>query len=92
MSTNWRVFLGEDDKIDNWDPIRNGKCRPRQSAFYKTIKIFHAAQAKLKKPRTVVLLPPVVEVLEKYLAGRTEGWLFPGYGENHISARQYRIS
>lgn len=57
--------------------------------FVKGYLHIRAANAKLKKARTVVLLPPVIEVLHKYLAGRTgEGWLFPGYSGNHISTRQ----
>ena len=47
-----------------------------------------SANAKLKKGRTVVLLPPVIEALQEYLAGRSEGWLFPGYSGEHISPRQ----
>lgn len=47
-----------------------------------------SANAKLKKTRTVVLLPPVVESLQKYMVGRSNGWFFLGYGGEHISARQ----
>lgn len=56
--------------------------------FRKAYLHIRSANAKLKKARTVVLLPPVIEVLQKYLAGRSEGWLFPGYSGEHISARQ----
>lgn len=47
-----------------------------------------AINAKFKKPRTVVLLPQVAEVLQKQLNGRSKGWLFPSYLEGHISSRQ----
>ncbi len=47
-----------------------------------------STNAKLKKSRTVVLLPRVVECLQKYLAGRSEGWLFLGYNGKHIGIRQ----
>lgn len=46
-----------------------------------------SSNAKLKKARTVLLLP-VIDVLQKYLADRSEGWLFPGYSGEHVSARQ----
>jgi integrase len=45
--------------------------------FGKASHHIRSANAKLKKARTVVLLPPVIEALQKYLAGRTGGWLFP---------------
>jgi hypothetical protein len=41
---------------------------------------FRSANAKFNKARTVVLLPPVIHAPEVYLAGKAEGWLFPGYG------------
>ena len=44
--------------------------------------------SKGKQPRTVVLLPLVIEALKKHLVGRTKGWLFPSYREWHISSRQ----
>jgi integrase len=47
-----------------------------------------AINAKFKKPRTVVLLPKVAESLQKQLAGRSKGWLFPSYRNGHISSRQ----
>lgn len=56
--------------------------------FGKAYLHIRSANAKLKKARTVVLLPPVVESLQKYLIGRSEGWLFSGYSGEHISARQ----
>jgi integrase len=56
--------------------------------FAKGYLHIRAAQAKLKKSRTVVLLPPVIEILQKYLSGRSEGWIFPGYNAGHISPRQ----
>ena len=40
-----------------------------------------AINAKFKKPRTVVLLPQVVGVLKKQLAGRSKGWLFRAIGK-----------
>jgi integrase len=56
--------------------------------FEKAYLHIRSANAKLKKARTVVLLPPVIEALLEYLAGRSEGWLFPGYSGEHISTRQ----
>ena len=47
-----------------------------------------AEGAKGKKTRTVVILPPVSKALKKHLAGRTQGWLFPGYKGKHISTVQ----
>jgi len=47
-----------------------------------------ATNAKFKKPRIVVLLPQVAGILQKLLAGRSKGWLFPSYREGHISSRQ----
>jgi integrase/recombinase XerD len=47
-----------------------------------------AINAKFKKPRTVVLLPQITEVLQKQLDGRSKGWLFPSYRDRHISSRQ----
>jgi site-specific recombinase XerD len=56
--------------------------------FRKGYLHVQATNAKFKKPRTVVLLPQVAEVLQKQLAGRSKGWLFPSYREEHISSRQ----
>jgi integrase/recombinase XerD len=56
--------------------------------FRKGYLHVQATNAKFKKPRTVVLLPQVAEVLNKQLAGRSKGWLFPSYREGHISSRQ----
>ena len=56
--------------------------------FGKAYLHIRSANAKLKKARTVVLLPPVINALQKYLASRLEGWLFPGYSGKHVSARQ----
>jgi integrase len=47
-----------------------------------------ALNAKFKKPRTVVLLPKVIEAVSTQLAGRNKGWLFPSYREGHITSRQ----
>ena len=47
-----------------------------------------AVNAKFKKPRTVVLLPQVIETITKLLAGRSKGWMFPSYRDEHISSRQ----
>ena len=44
-----------------------------------------AENAKYKKARTVVLLPPVMNALQKLSAGRSSGWLFPGYKKGHLS-------
>ena len=56
--------------------------------FTKGYLHIRAESAKGKKSRTVVLLPPVADVLKKYLAGRTQGWLFPGYKRAQISTVQ----
>jgi integrase/recombinase XerD len=56
--------------------------------FRKGYLHVQATNAKFKKPRTVVLLPQVAEVLKKLFAGRSKGWLFPSYREGHISSRQ----
>jgi integrase/recombinase XerD len=50
-----------------------------------------AINTKFKKPRTVVLLPPVAEAISKLLAGRSKGWLFQSYRDGHISSRQVQI-
>ncbi len=47
-----------------------------------------AVNAKLKKARTVVLLPPVLDALKKYLNGRSEGWLFPSRAGDHLTSRR----
>jgi integrase/recombinase XerD len=47
-----------------------------------------ALNAKFKKPRTVVLLPKIVEAVSMQLAGRSKGWLFPSYRDSHITSRQ----
>jgi integrase len=47
-----------------------------------------ALNAKFKKPRTVVLLPQVIDAIAKQLSGQPKGWLFPSYREGHISSRQ----
>jgi len=56
--------------------------------FQKGYLHIQAAKSKGNKPRTVVLLPQVVEAMQKQLAGRSKGWLFPSYREGHISSRQ----
>jgi integrase/recombinase XerD len=56
--------------------------------FQKGYLHIQAANSKSKKPRTVVLLPLVIDALKKQLHGRTKGWLFPSYREGHISSRQ----
>jgi integrase/recombinase XerD len=43
-----------------------------------------AENAKGGRPRAVVLMQPVVEMIQKYLAGRTMGRIFPGYKRKHI--------
>jgi integrase len=56
--------------------------------FPKGYLHIQAAKSKSKKPRTVVLLPRVVEFVRRQLAGRSKGWLFPSYRGGHISSRQ----
>lgn len=56
--------------------------------FAKGYVHIRAESAKGERPRTVVLLPPVSDALKKHLAGRAQGWLFPGYKRKHISTVQ----
>jgi integrase/recombinase XerD len=56
--------------------------------FTKGFLHIQAINAKFNKPRTVVLLSQVTEVVKKQLAGRSKGWLFPSYRNGHISSRQ----
>lgn len=63
-------------------------ARAEDIDFRKAYLHIRSTNAKLKKARTVVLLPPVIDSLQKYLAGRSEGWLFAGYSGKHISTRQ----
>jgi integrase/recombinase XerD len=56
--------------------------------FNKAYLHIRAANAKLKKARTVVLLPPVVNALQTHLNGRASGWLFPSRAGDHLTARQ----
>ena len=56
--------------------------------FAKGYLHIRAEGAKGKRPRTVVLLPPVSDALKRHLAERTQGWLFPGYKRKHISTVQ----
>jgi integrase/recombinase XerD len=64
------------------------QVRAEDMDFRKGYLHVQALNAKFKKPRTVVLLPQVAEVLQKQLAERSKGWLFPSYREEHISSRQ----
>jgi integrase/recombinase XerD len=56
--------------------------------FNKAYLHIRAANAKLKKARTVVFLPPVVNALQTHLNGRKNGWLFPSRAGDHLTARQ----
>lgn len=56
--------------------------------FSKGFLHVQAVNAKFNKPRTVVLLPQVAEVLQKLLAGCSKGWLFASHRGEHISSRQ----
>jgi integrase len=47
-----------------------------------------AANAKRKKERTVVLMPPVIDALRAYIDKKTEGWLFPSRSGDHLTPRQ----
>jgi integrase len=64
------------------------QIRAEDIDFNKGYLHVQAINAKFKKPRTVVLLPKVAESLQKQLAGRSKGWLFPSYRDGHISSRQ----
>jgi integrase/recombinase XerD len=64
------------------------QIRAEDIDFSKGYLHVQALNAKFNKPRTVVLLPKVAEVLQKQLAGRSKGWLFPSYQDGHISSRQ----
>lgn len=56
--------------------------------FDKGFLHIRAEGAKGERPRTVVLLPPVLDAVKKHLADRAQGWLFPGYKNRHISTVQ----
>ena len=56
--------------------------------FSKRFLHIGAEHAKGGRPRTVVLMPPVIDAIQKYLAGRIMGWLFSGYKRTHISTVQ----
>jgi integrase/recombinase XerD len=64
------------------------QIRAEDIDFRKGYLHVQATNAKFKKPRTVVLLPQVTQVLQKQLAGHSKGWLFPSYRDGHISSRQ----
>ena len=64
------------------------QIRAEDIDFSKGYLHVQAVNAKFNKPRTVVLLPRVAEVLKKQLAGRSKGWLCPSYRDGHISSRQ----
>ena len=50
------------------------QIRAEDIDFSKGYLHVQAVNAKFNKPRTVVLLPRVAEVLKKQLAGRSKGW------------------
>ena len=50
------------------------QIRAEDVDFSKEYLHVQAVNAKFNKPRTVVLLPRVAEVLKKQLAGRSKGW------------------
>jgi integrase/recombinase XerD len=56
--------------------------------FSKRFLHIGAEHAKGGRPRTVVLMPPVIDAILKYLAERTQGWLFSGYKGTHITTVQ----
>jgi integrase/recombinase XerD len=64
------------------------QIRAEDIDFAKGYLHVQAINAKFNKPRTVVLLPRVAEILKKQLAGCSKGWLFPSYRDGHISSRQ----
>jgi integrase/recombinase XerD len=64
------------------------QIRAEDIDFSKGYLHVQATNAKFKKPRTVVLLPQVADAMAKQLSGRSKGWLFPSYREEHISSRQ----
>lgn len=64
------------------------QIRAEDIDFNKGFLHVPAINAKFNKPRTVVLMPKVAEVLKKQLDGRSKGWLFPSYRDGHISSRQ----
>jgi integrase/recombinase XerD len=64
------------------------QIRAEDIDFHKGYLHVQAINAKFNKPRTVVLLPQVIDVISKQLAGRSKGWLFSSYRERHISSRQ----
>lgn len=64
------------------------QIRAEDIDFSKGYLHIQALNAKFKKPRTVVLLPQVIDAIVKQLSGHFKGWLFPGYRDRHISPRQ----
>jgi integrase len=64
------------------------QIRAEDIDFSKGYLHVQATNAKFKKPRTVVLLSQVADAMAKQLSGRSKGWLFPSYREEHISSRQ----
>jgi len=64
------------------------QIRAEDIDFSKGYLHVQALNAKFNKPRTVVLMPQVVDAVAKQLAGRSKGWLFPSYRDGHITSRQ----
>ena len=64
------------------------QIRAEDIDFTKGYLHIQALNAKFNKPRTVILLPKVIDAIAKQLAGRSKGWLFPSYRDGHISSRQ----
>jgi integrase/recombinase XerD len=56
--------------------------------FEKSYLHIPRANTKGKKPRTVALVPEVVDALHTYLADRRAGWLFPSKAGDHIGSRR----
>jgi integrase/recombinase XerD len=48
----------------------------------------HIPHGKGNKRRAVVLVPHVIDAIDRYLAGRSSGWLFPSKAGDHITTRQ----
>lgn len=63
--------------------------RAEDSDFAKGYLHIRAGNAKLKKPRTVVLLQPVIDALQTHLQGKTEGWVFKSLTKagDHLTSR-----
>jgi hypothetical protein len=64
------------------------RSKQRTSAFIKGGFAYPSSKLKEQGTHAEALLLQVSEAVGKQLAGRSKSWLFPNYGEGHISSRQ----